>query len=608
MSIDSKGTGTDTDSIKGKGKVKRRRGAKARQQSLLNKQDGVTEKSSKDNSGRKEDEKLKAVKTPSSSSIPSPGEKTSASKVILKGVKTKQIKKKQKSKAPKPGEEGYLTPTQLRNARKRRAKQRKTLKIASGNEVEPSNSEATISKGSKTQTKQIDPSLKYISKPTSAPIVRSAIRFFKELQPPIPKFQIHLGPKKHWRTVAKLPVRPRTDNGKVAIGLFMPNSHDIIPIHQCLAHHPSIDIAVRAVTHACHEIGIVPYNEIDGKGQLRYIAINVERDTAKVQLTLVWNSEPYQDNAKHNSNSIEQKEKILLDTLVQNLIHNGTTTDNAKDHHFKLHSLWIHFNSQWKHANNIFDYTASNHNTEDSRWILKYGPRYVEETLHINLSQNYKQPFPAKLYFPPNVFRQANIDAFTKIIASIRKILVQYILKDRKVPSLDTVNIKKQDLPSCLELYGGVGTIGLNISDIISTLVSSDENPNNKQCFSKSVTSLSTLSSGILNDNNISYIPVNATDMILKHTTLKNRDSAEILVVDPPRKGLEEIVTNSLINFDRDEGPKMIIYVSCGFDAFRNDSRTLIDSGLWRLVHAEGHLLFPGSDAIETLAVFSRNE
>ncbi len=600
MTIDSK------SSVKGNGEVKRRRGAKARQRSLLNKNDVVTEKSSKKSGENKEDEKSKIVKSPSSFSMPSPAGKTPASRVILKGEKNKQTKKKQKTKAPKPGEEGFLTPTQLRNARKRRAKQKKNQQGAPGSKVEPQNSEATISKCSKNETKQIDPSLKYISNPTSAPIVRSAIRFFKELQPPITKFQVHSGSKKHWRTVAKLPVRSRPGNGKVAIGLFKPNSHEIIPIHECLAHHPSVDGAVRAVTEVCNEIGIVPYNETDGKGQLRYIAVNVERHTGKVQLTLVWNSQPYKSKAKHNSDQNQQKEKVYLDNLIQKLIHNGTT-DNRKDH-FRLHSLWIHFNSQWKHANNIFDYAALNDNTENSGWVLKYGPRYVEETLDLNLSQNYKQPFPVKLFFPPNVFRQANIDAFTKIIASIRKLLVHYIQKDRKVPSLDSVNIKKDALPSCLELYGGVGTIGLNISDIVSSLVSSDENPNNQDSFSKSVTSLSTLSCGILNDKNISYIPVNATDMILKHTTLKNRDLAEILIVDPPRKGLERIVTDSLINFNRDEGPKMIIYVSCGFDAFKNDSRTLLDSGLWNLTHAEGHLLFPGSDAIETLAVFSRNE
>mmetsp|Transcript_11856 Transcript_11856/g.28445 ORF Transcript_11856/g.28445 Transcript_11856/m.28445 type:complete len:100 (+) Transcript_11856:969-1268(+) len=49
-----------------------------------------------------------------------------------------------------------------------------------------------------------------------------------------------------------------------------------------------------------------------------------------------------------------------------------------------------------------------------------------------------------------------------------------------------------------------------------------------------------------------------------------------------------------------------LIYVSCGFDAFQRDYHRLVGSGIWELDHAEGHVLFPGSDAIETLACFRR--
>ena len=49
-----------------------------------------------------------------------------------------------------------------------------------------------------------------------------------------------------------------------------------------------------------------------------------------------------------------------------------------------------------------------------------------------------------------------------------------------------------------------------------------------------------------------------------------------------------------------------IIYVSCGFKALETDTAVLLASGRWRLVHAEGHVFFPGSDHIESLAVFDR--
>ena len=60
------------------------------------------------------------------------------------------------------------------------------------------------------------------------------------------------------------------------------------------------------------------------------------------------------------------------------------------------------------------------------------------------------------------------------------------------------------------------------------------------------------------------------------------------------------------IFYSCDYTPKLLTYISCGFDAFQRDADALLDSGKWRIYHAEGHLLFPGSDAIETLAFFAR--
>ena len=43
--------------------------------------------------------------------------------------------------------------------------------------------------------------------------------------------------------------------------------------------------------------------------------------------------------------------------------------------------------------------------------------------------------------------------------------------------------------------------------------------------------------------------------------------------------------------------------MSCGFKAFQRDCRELLNGG-WELRHAEGHILFPGADHIESLAIF----
>jgi hypothetical protein len=143
----------------------------------------------------------------------------------------------------------------------------------------------------------------------------------------------------------------------------------------------------------------------------------------------------------------------------------------------------------------------------------------------------------------------------------------------------------------------------------------------------------------------------------------------DIIIVDPPRKGLDLDVSRALLwktmedevaivatkatalalSSSTSSSPsssmsqirrtkqQILIYVSCGFDAFVRDYHILTKppgattSGTtasghpplpfrsstapapppqqvvpWQLDHAEGHVLFPGSDAIETLAIFTR--
>jgi tRNA/tmRNA/rRNA uracil-C5-methylase (TrmA/RlmC/RlmD family) len=146
-----------------------------------------------------------------------------------------------------------------------------------------------------------------------------------------------------------------------------------------------------------------------------------------------------------------------------------------------------------------------------------------------------------------------------------------------------------------VELYGGVGTIGLHVVDLVSSLVSSDENPFNEACFNESALELPKDIA-----QRVSYKPMNATDMIQSRAL----DRADVIIVDPPRKGLDDTVLRTLCT---EASPLLLVYVSCGFDAFQRDCNALLNSK-WRLDHAEGHLLFPGSDAIETLSIFVAKE
>ena len=244
-------------------------------------------------------------------------------------------------------------------------------------------------------------------------------------------FPVRVGTTSGWRTVAKLAVRPSASNGGVAVGLFRSGSHEVVPIPNCRAHHPSVNAAAEAVREACDDLGITAYDEGAGEGMLRYVAANVERRTGRVQLTLVWNSSPPVGGGE------KAEAETMLDSLAKRLILEGGGDDDDEDDDnedddpssFALHSLWVHYNASWKHSNAIFDIgdgdgTGGGEVGEGDvkaespppNWRLLHGPPHVIETLDLSKS-NVPQPNPVRLRFPPNVFRQANLDAFADVVS-----------------------------------------------------------------------------------------------------------------------------------------------------------------------------------------------
>jgi len=112
---------------------------------------------------------------------------------------------------------------------------------------------------------------------------------------------------------------------RVAIGLFLPQSHKLVPVPNCAAHHPSINRAMELITRACHNVGVAPYWEEDddneddrgggggtGVGQLRYVAINVARKTGGLQITLVWNA-PHPPTSDDDIGTLFDDDKQKLD-------------------------------------------------------------------------------------------------------------------------------------------------------------------------------------------------------------------------------------------------------------------------------------------------------
>lgn len=126
------------------------------------------------------------------------------------------------------------------------------------------------------------------------------------------------------------------------------------------------------------------------------------------------------------------------------------------------------------------------------------------------------------------------------------------------------------------------------------------------------------------NEGRVSYKVFSAAKALFEGQAL----GADCLIVDPPRKGLDEEVLNQLCKPHNPKQPfvddanllyepnwntnfvndvNTLIYVSCGFDALARDCDKLLSGNAgWSLESATGFVLFPGSNHVETLAIFRR--
>lgn len=138
---------------------------------------------------------------------------------------------------------------------------------------------------------------------------------------------------------------------------------------------------------------------------------------------------------------------------------------------------------------------------------------------------------------------------------------------------------------STLDLYSGVGTIGLTIGGDDATLVEINEHAVAE--MQRNITKL--------NRPNAKAI-LAPSEKSLEYITGK-----QIVIVDPPRAGLHADVTNRLLETE----PPRIIYLSCNPVTQARDVSLLQEK--YEIVHHQGYNFFPRTPHIEHLVVLDRN-
>jgi tRNA/tmRNA/rRNA uracil-C5-methylase (TrmA/RlmC/RlmD family) len=213
-----------------------------------------------------------------------------------------------------------------------------------------------------------------------------------------------------------------------------------------------------------------------------------------------------------------------------------------------LHSLW--FNS----------------NTERSNAIL--GANFEHRCGPLSVIEHFGGE---AVHYPPGAFGQSNLEVAQELIAHVRSL----------VPEGARV----------AEFYAGVGAIGLSLLDRVAALALNEVAPQSLLGLEMGLAALEPLARA-----KVTVLAGPAG------SRAADASDAEVVIADPPRKGLDA----ELLNVLREKPPARFIYVSCGLDSLLEDQTILTSLGRLKLVGLSAFDLMPYTEHVETVAVFER--
>ena len=204
---------------------------------------------------------------------------------------------------------------------------------------------------------------------------------------------------------------------------------------------------------------------------------------------------------------------------------------------------------------------AGNHILGDKNIIL-YGDGVIEEVLG-----------PDRFAIDTHSFYQVNTEQLKKLYNLVREF----------------ANCQGHEL--VYDIYAGMGTIGTYLSRDCRKVVSIEVVPQAIEAGQQAA---------LRNDvENIEFIRGKAEDVM--GTLNKQGLKPDLVIVDPPRKGLDDRLIDSLMEVK----PQRIIYVSCKPSTLARDLRRLVEGG-YQVQRVRPVDMFPHTTHVETVCLLTR--
>jgi len=318
----------------------------------------------------------------------------------------------------------------------------------------------------------------------------------------------------------------RRKNNENVIGMYEKGSHDIVNNELCYIQDKLTHEIARYAFDIITRNGLIGYNEKNLTGDIRNIMVRRGIHTGEIMLVFVVTSNKQKDDTR------------MIDSVKE-------ITTKYKD----IVSAVLNINS------NNTNVILSDEN------ICIYGKEYITDKIG-----KYTFKITADSFFQVNT------------------------LQAEELYSLLKANMGLEKDKTLLELYSGVGSIGIYLSDAVKDIYAVE--------IVKSAVDAAKENAKMNDVKNVIHVLGDATKETLK--LQKEGKFFDYIVVDPPRKGLDEQGIELILKLQ----PTKIGYVSCNSATLARDLKLL--SSKYQIESIELVDMFPWTSHVECVSLLCR--
>ena len=342
----------------------------------------------------------------------------------------------------------------------------------------------------------------------------------------------------HFRNKMQFPIGLDKE-GKAAIGFYAQRTHSIIPIDDCMTGHPVNKYIVEAVKTYIDECAVSVYDEERGKGLLRHLITRVGFATGEVMAALVINGD-----------MVPKKDRLL--ELLSGAVEEYNQTGDSEQI-LTLKSVMVNINKE--RTNRIIGFTSK----------CIFGEDHIFD------------------YIGDVRFR-ISVESFFQINAYQTERLYRRALEYAELSGDETV----------WDMYCGIGTISLFLAGKAKKVYGVEIVPQAIEDARQNAE---------LNGfSNTSFYVGKAEDVVTDiYAAGKDGSRADVVVVDPPRKGCDEKLLETISSMS----PEKLVYVSCNPATLARDIAILREKG-YSLQKFTACDMFPHSGHVEVVSLLQR--